>query len=491
MIKHFLFLLICISIYSCSWGQGFNNIYLFGYTGPVRGTIDMYSGAPVVITDSVRTSNLSYTHANISDKNGNLLFYTNGVVVLDGDHDTMPNGTGLNPCTYTTNNSFYGLNSTQADIIIPFPNDTSKYYLLHQSLDNISTYTGINIYYSIIDMKLNGGKGDVVQKNSLFYQDTLFGGGLTACKHANGRDWWLIVPKEFSPGYIIFLLSPSGIQYSTTQYIGNRSDFGQAAFSPDGTHFGFKEFRKDLQIFDFDRCSGLLSNYKLVPLNDSLWGDGFSFSSNSRLAYATSAHFLYQINLDSINIAGSLKIVSTWDGTYNPIQPLETGFDYMQIGPDNKIYMTTSWATQRMQFINYPDSIGIACDMQQHSIILPTYNHNTIPNFPNYFLGPVIGSVCDSLGLGITESIYDKDLNLKVNPNPADNSFYLNYELPTCKDAVLYIYNAPGQKIFEQRIFSVNKSLWVHCDTWLPGVYFVKVVMEHDGFSACSKVVVY
>ena len=40
-------------------GQGINNLYLFGYTGPTRGSVDIFTGAPVVVTDSVRKSNLS------------------------------------------------------------------------------------------------------------------------------------------------------------------------------------------------------------------------------------------------------------------------------------------------------------------------------------------------------------------------------------------------------------------------------------------------
>lgn len=491
MRKSLLFLLVLSAFHYCSLGQGVNNIYLSGYAYPVRNTIDFISGVPVISADSINKSNLSYTHANISDKNGNLLFYTNGIVVLDGNHDTMPNGKGLNPCQATSNNAFYGLPSYQADIIIPFVNDSNKYYLFHQSLEYLSIYASSQIYYSIVDMTLNNGKGDVLNKNVSFYQDTLAGGMNTACKHANGRDWWLIVPKAFGPTYYIFLISPQGIQLSSTQTIGQRIDVGQAAFSPDGSMYGFYDYRDGMDVLDFDRCTGTFSNWRHEVVNDTIWGLGFCFSPDSKLAYAACALYLYQFNLDSANLGASMQTVATWDGTYDPAPPLEATFEFMQIAPDNKIYMTTVWATRRMHYIDYPDSLGTACGMHQHSIVLPTYNNNTIPNFPNYFLGPVIGSICDSLGLGITESMYDKNLNLRINPNPAQGSFYVNYELPTGKDATLTIYNPMGQKIFSQRVYSVNKSLQVHCDEWKPGVYFVKVVMDRDGFAANAKVVVY
>jgi hypothetical protein len=452
--------------------------------------MDLFNGVPVVITDSIRKSNLAATHANITDQNGNLLFYTNGVVVLDGNHDTMPNGRELNPCQCTTDNAFFGLSSYQADIIIPFPNDSNKYYLFHQSLEYYNIYASSQIYYSVIDMTLNNGMGDVTQKNISFYQDTLAGGMNTACKHANGRDWWLVVPKGFSNVYKIFLISPLGVQFYSTQTIGQRNDIGQGAFSPDGNHWGYYDYMDGMDILDFDRCTGTFSNWRHELVNDSLWGLGFCFSPDSKLAYAACAHYLYQYNLDSINLASGMQIAAEWDSTYNPVQPMETGFEFMQIGPDNKIYMTTTWATKRMHYFNYPDSIGLTCDVQQHAIILSTYNAYTIPNFPNYFLGPVIGSVCDSLGLGITESIYNKNLKLNIRPNPATESFYLNYELPSGKDATMLIYDATGRKINTQPLYSVNKSLQVHCNTWAPGVYLVKVKMNKDAFAAYTKVVV-
>jgi hypothetical protein len=470
-------------------GQGKNSMFLFGYDGPYRGTMNLISGAPIVTADSTRTDNLSFTHANISDKFGNLLFYTNGAVVLDGNHDTMPNGTGLNPCPYI-GMCPYGLINYQGDIILPFPDDSNNFYLFHQALEYLSTGTSSQIYYSKIDMTMNSNKGDIMLKNISFFQDTLSGGMNTACRHANGRDWWLIVPKAFCPVYHIFLITPLGIQLKSTQTIGQRSDVGQAAFSLNGEQWGYFDYNLGLDIMDFDRCLGILSNVRHINVNDSVWGHGFCFSPDSRLAYATNNKNLYQFNLDSSNLSTSMQIVAQWDSSFCPNPPWMTGFDFMQIGPDNKIYMTTNATTFCMQYINYPDSIGLACDMKQHSIALPTFNDHTIPNFPNYFLGPVIGSVCDSLGLGITESIYDKNLNLNIRPNPATESFYLNYELPSGKDATMLVYDATGRKIYAQPLYSVNKSLQVHCNSWATGVYMVKVKMNKDSFEAHAKVVV-
>jgi len=490
IVKSVILLLLCsIVFYSDLYSQGKNNMYLFGYGGPCRGTMNLFLGSPIVTADSARTDNISLTHANVSDLTGNLLFYTNGKEVRDGNYEIMPNGTGLNPCQYTSTCP-YGLINYQGDIILPIPDDSNKYYLFHQALEYLSIYASSQIYFSMIDMSLNNGMGDVLIKNISFYQDTLSGGMNTACRHANGRDWWLIIPKAFEPTYKIFLVSPYGVQLFNTQTIGQRSDVGQAAFSPDGNYWGYYDYNLGLDIMDFDRCSGMLSNARHVNVNDSVWGHGFSFSPDSKLAYATNNLNLYQFNIDSVDLSSSMQIVAQWDSSFSPTPPWMTGFDFMQIGPDNKIYMTTNATTLSMQYINYPDSIGTACDMKQHSIPLPTFNDHTIPNFPNYFLGPVIGSVCDSLGLSITENIYDQNLKLSIRPSPASDNFYLDYELPTGKDATMLVYDAVGRKVYAQPLYSVNKLLQVHCDSWSPGVYTVKLKMNKDPFAAHIKVVV-
>src|SRR5438093_11769444 len=95
------------------------------------------------------------------------------------------------------------------------------YYMFHSTLDNAPYYTKAHyLYYSKIDMNLNGGYGGVVNKNVIAIQDTLTPGKITACKHANGRDWWVLVPRVNSNIYYTFLLSTQGITGITQQAIG-------------------------------------------------------------------------------------------------------------------------------------------------------------------------------------------------------------------------------------------------------------------------------
>jgi hypothetical protein len=443
--------LIIILLLSCSpfiYGQGINNIFMYGYFDGGRGYMNFSSGFPITYYDTLRQINMNVANANIAGQSGNLLFYTNGVVLCDSTNNVMQNGNALNPSTYTTNWTHYGLRLSQTDLVLPIPNDSNKYYLFHETINNDSAFEVYEIYYSIIDMSLNSGLGSVTQKKVSFFQDTLAVGNLTACKHANGRDWWLIVPEHGHPSYYSFIVSPYGIQYISKQTIGNRFYDGQVSFSPDGTHYGMYDADTDIEIFDFDRCTGNFSNYRYAGINDSMFGIGFSFSPNSKIAYASSAHSLYQVNLDSTDISTSLNIVASWDSTYNPFPPIETGFFFQQLASDGKTYIATTGTTQFMHIINFPDSAGMNCNVLQHALYFgdSVYNWNSVPNHPNYFLGPVVGSVCDSL-TGMHEH-FDEIINFQIKPNPARDLISISYLLPQNKSGMFEMYDMVGKKIY-------------------------------------------
>jgi hypothetical protein len=92
--------------------------------------------------------------------------------------------------------------------------------------------------------------------------------------------------------------------------------------------------------------------------------------------------------------------IAHWDSTYSPFPPYATVFDIAQLAPNGKIYIGTGNTTLRMHVINNPDEPGLACNLVQHGITTPTYYWNSLPNHPNYFLGALAGSPCDTLSVG-------------------------------------------------------------------------------------------
>ena len=65
------------------------------------------------------------TEGNICDNNGNFLMSSNGVWIANANNDTMMNGSGLNPGSETASWP-HGLLLSYANIILPFPGDTSN-----------------------------------------------------------------------------------------------------------------------------------------------------------------------------------------------------------------------------------------------------------------------------------------------------------------------------------------------------------------------------
>jgi len=470
------------------FSQGINNLWMMGYAsfaGLPFGGIDMdfISGTPV-ITYVTRSMEMSRAVSNISDANGNILFYTNGVYIADATGDTMLNGSGLNPSVYT---SWYpdGLPPPQMNMIIPDPGQSNIYHLFHCTLDDPpGSLTTRFLYRSIIDMNANGGLGSVIIKNQVVLNDSLNGGRITACKHANGRDWWIMVHKVNTNIYHKFLLTPYGLSGPFSQSIGSIRfvDLGQAAYSFSGEYFAWYSVVDDLDIFNFDRCTGLLSNPAHIAINDSATGVGVSFSPNSQFLYVSSTKYVYQFDVTAANIPATQTTVAVWDGFYSPNPPLATLFNVQQLAPDGKIYIATGNSTLHLHVINQPDSAGLACDLVQHGIPLPAFNYNSLPNHPNYFLGALPGSPCDTLTSLNDDQAFD--FKFGAYPNPNSGVFNIGYQLPQNTSGILEIYDVNGSLIWSRPLpaWSTFQKI-VLSDKITSGIYLI-VIKAGNGYSS-------
>lgn len=382
-----------------------DNVWLMGYDS--YGTSTDWGGTridfttnPPEITREDRQMDFNGTNASISDVNGNLLFYTNAYYIANALNDTMPGGKKLNPDPTALQDR-----NVQGVLILPAPGNDSKYYVIHNmSTFDPTPYSFHQVYrclYSIVDMQGNNGLGEVTQVNRLLLKDTLCHGKLTACKHANGRDWWILIPKWNSAVYFTFLLTPTGLESHGTQLIGEApiSSLGQAVFSPDGAkyvkHNTVGSKGGWLDIYDFDRCSGMLSNYQ-AKYFDTAGTSGVAISPNSKYLYLSDGDVLYQYDLTAADVISSEVLIGKYDGY---LSPLPTFFFLLQLAPDGKLYMNSAATVNTLHVVHDPDLPGAASRFEQHGVQLPTLNNWSMPNFPNYRLGPLDGSPCDTLGL--------------------------------------------------------------------------------------------
>lgn len=212
-LNYFLFILLC---FNNAYSQGFNHQWLIGNQPllAVPKARMFFDTSSYLLQTEMRKMTFKGTEAVICDNNGNFLMSSNGVWIADATNDTMMNGSGLNPGPEVLGYP-YGLLLTYGNIILNYPTDTNKYTLIHQTGTG-TNYPSFELFYSTIDMSANNGLGAVTQKNNIIFQDTI-GYGIAACRHANGRDWWVVAVKDSSDIIYKVLLTPNGVTSLTTQ----------------------------------------------------------------------------------------------------------------------------------------------------------------------------------------------------------------------------------------------------------------------------------
>ncbi len=291
-------------------------------------------------------------------------------------------------------------------------------------------------------------------------------GVVTAIKHANSIDWWLIIPQFRNQKYYVLLVTNEGVVSIIEQSIGLNTTSagesgGQATFSPVG-QFYFRSNPSDgTFIFDFDRNIGVLSNFRFIPsFGDTGFRGGVIASPNSKLLYVFTGLHAFQYDLWAENIPESEILIAEFDGFQNPFSTL---FYHGRIGPDCKIYVNSNTTVRNLHVIHYPDERGIACGFEQHAITLPHNNGRTLPNLPSNF-NLDIGPPCDtSLIISSVSPIFSprSDKLFRVFPNPASDYVMMEPEIREgIKDIRVLLSNALGevvrQEVMETLPFMVN-----------------------------------
>jgi gliding motility-associated-like protein len=355
-------------------------------------SIDFSSGIPIVGSDSIDASEGC---ASMSDSySGQKLFYTDGISVWDKNNHRMPNGYGL----------LSDFSSTQAALIVPKPGNSKIYYII-TSPENGGIYNSLNltgINYSVVDMSLNGGLGDISIKNQ-FLLPSPVSEKLVAVKHCNGKDYWIITHDLNNNTFHAFLLTSSGINptpinssVGTVEYeasIQSSDAIGYLKASPNGAKLALT-ISYDLpllEIYDFDNATGQISNpisfyYNSLPGHGGGYGLEFS-PDNSKLyvSFPTFSSTIYQYDITSNNFATINSSRVMLDSVIFPAQPLWA----LQLAPDGKIYAASP--SHYLAVINNPNVSGLACNFQVNAVQF-NLSTNCIWGLPNFIVAnsPVI-----------------------------------------------------------------------------------------------------
>jgi len=361
---HFIFLIFILHI-PIVFGQLQNNNWVFGFGARVN-----FSG-PIPVGSSNAAINSNESTASVSDPStGQLLFYTDGLKVWDANNDVMPNGSNLLGGFYNS--------CTQGALIVPFPEDNQRYYLFTlEELEALSLVPVIDngLRYSVVDMTLNGGLGDVQVATLNTPLATDLTEKLIVIRSAEIQGFWVIAHKKNANEFLAWKIDACGVtaqpvvsavgsNFASAPFGANEAWSGAMDASPDGNRIGMPvDWSDRIEFFDFNKTTGVVSNPLTVNVTDDsnppfLRKYGACFSPDGSKFYYTNMNSVYQLDLStytSAAIASSITLI------YSPL--LEPNNNYcfqIEEAPNNRLYVAIG-NTARLDEISNPNLLGLGC----------------------------------------------------------------------------------------------------------------------------------
>jgi gliding motility-associated-like protein len=393
MKKRLTFFMVLMQFIFVSFAQKEANVWYFGsYAG-----LDFNTGQPSVLNGmfiSFRNST-----ACISDSTGKFLFVTENKLIWNRNKVPMQNGIGL----------LYSGGVTQGCINIQKPGSSNLYYVF--TIPNFYWHDP-GVYYSVVDMNLDNGLGAVTEEKEILITAAWdVYGGLTAVRHANGHDIWLITRKQKDiDAYAAFLITSEGINpVPVISSANERIDDGtrmecRLHISYDKNYIfetstGTGYFSPYIDICNFNDITGEIVNIYSLKINSDPPNptgqqiNSIEFSPDSKLAYIVTRtneteggdgteHRTYQFDMslveDSAQFVNSGILIS------------HNGGSGIQLATDGKLYLgineyTTENTESPVSVIHKPWLRGSACNFEESAITFPE-GHGAVFYFPNILL---------------------------------------------------------------------------------------------------------
>ncbi len=231
--------------------------------------------------------------SSVSDKDGNLLLYTNGEVVWNSHFNYVPGGWNM-------------ASDLSTCLIVPTPSNPYRYYVFSSNPWG-GPYGGGSIKVKQIDYTLNNGEGGATL-NQLIGSSCV--GKFSTHYHANGKDVWLLTHGWNNNTFRAYLITEQELPFNpwidTSAVISNcgiiqqdtaivdlfnSAAWGQMKFSPGGNYVAMTSTGIDVvEIFDFNRETGIVSNPRTINIDRPF---GIEFSSNGTYLYFSQYFYCY------------------------------------------------------------------------------------------------------------------------------------------------------------------------------------------------------
>lgn len=315
--------------------------------------------------------------ATISDKNGNLLFFTNGVDVWNRNYEIMPNGKNIGG----------HVSSTQSSLIIQKPGDDNIFYIFTTEDISLLFSDKLTFSYSIVDIRLDGGLGDVTEK--IKYLNNPSTEKLCAAMHSNGEDVWIFTHDWGTNGFRKYLLGDK-LEFIGVQNIGpdhkNKEEnvYGHMKFTSDFDKLAL--VRSDdacIDLFKFNNESGELSDPLTIQTGLEKYLYGVEFSPYGNMLYISaqtpqSDYIIYQLDIsdwNAQNITNSLVEIKRGFSDY--------GVGAIQAGPNGKLYFSLP-GNSYLGAINNPNTYGAGCNFDPEAYYADGTVEYGLPNVIPY-----------------------------------------------------------------------------------------------------------
>ena len=224
-------------------------------------------------------------------------------------------------------------------------------------------------------MSLAAGFGSVTVKSF-----TLASGlteKLSATRHCNGTDSWILTHLYNSNNFLAFQLSATGINTTavissvgsvynyTPQPNASVNTVGCMKISPDAKRIAITKFYTGgIELFDFDNSTGIVSNPILIGMTYNFgiaqaYGCEFSPDATKVYASGSSNGTLFQWDL----CAGTSSAIAA--SVYALSPTININKFTLQLAPNGKIYLARSLpspAQNQLGVINNPNDAGAACN---------------------------------------------------------------------------------------------------------------------------------
>ena len=376
--KYLLIYLFFFSISGYCIAQ-YNN-WVFGYYNIIK--FDNISFMPELHKNE--NKNAAFYYSNISNSDNNILFYTNGILIINKENEIMDNGLGL----YSAHGDM------QNSIILPILTDTNKFYIFTIGNTENNRRLDSGLCYSIVDLSYNNGLGKVIIKNKRIIKD--IHSEIAAVHHANGKDYWIVVYSKSKPILYSILLKRDGtilppienkvgiVKKDTAYY-----EQGWLRFSPsakrlasiDGVRNGY------IELFDFDNSTGIISNPIQFKFYKDVFRESCEFSPNEKYLYVTTDPYfdkeggVIQFDISSRNSNDILQSrTQIYEGTSLGIQLAIDGSIYFnanvfKVDNNHNLFYY-------MSKIAFPNRKGKLCDVIPDAIRLSSGPVLGITNIP-------------------------------------------------------------------------------------------------------------